>query len=389
MFRSSAVVALLAAALVATTAPHAAAHEITWLGTPTGFYSIYRTTIVEGGSAAIDIFRDPHCVEANTAWVDYETTAGSAGSGDFQARSGTFKLDPANCPRAGDVMIPTLQDDAIEDASEWFRLDLMNPVGTRLREPRRAEIFIVDDDGPARVALLTAAESQYENRRSIDLTLVRAGDAQESATISYATVNGTAEAGKDYVAASDEITFSPSQRTKKVTVTLVDNGAIDGDRSFTVGLAPGDGADVAAPSETVVTILDDDSDSIAPKTRIHLPRHKKTYGPRRFMRAGMHILAQDAGSGVARIWLGIRQKLTTGGCRWWTGSKFITRKCASKRWIALPPSEFAVYFFPKKMASSVGTRVKHYTAYSKATDQAGNSEALRVGRNIVRFEIRG
>ncbi len=82
-------------------------------------------------------------------------------------------------------------------------------------------------------------------------------------SIDWATADGTATAGGDYVAASGSVTFSgiPSDRTKTATVLINGDTVAEPNETFTVGisqLVPLPGVVIDTPSSTQ-TISDDDS----------------------------------------------------------------------------------------------------------------------------------
>lgn len=79
-------------------------------------------------------------------------------------------------------------------------------------------------------------------------------------TVDYATANGTATAGEDYIATSGSIKFAAGETSKKVAIQVVgdieyaDN---DGDETFKLNLSNAAGADITTGSATV-TINNDD-----------------------------------------------------------------------------------------------------------------------------------
>jgi hypothetical protein len=82
-------------------------------------------------------------------------------------------------------------------------------------------------------------------------------------SIDWATADGTATAGSDYVAASGTVTFSglPSDRTKTATVLINGDTVAEPDETFTVGISltlPLPNVVIDTPSSTQ-TISDDDS----------------------------------------------------------------------------------------------------------------------------------
>jgi hypothetical protein len=75
-------------------------------------------------------------------------------------------------------------------------------------------------------------------------------------TVSYATANGTAQAGSDYVAASGTLTFPPGLTSQTVVVQTLDDGHADPTKAFTVNLSNPTGG-VITNGQAIGTILDD------------------------------------------------------------------------------------------------------------------------------------
>jgi len=77
-------------------------------------------------------------------------------------------------------------------------------------------------------------------------------------TVDYATADGTATAGSDYVAAAGTLTFAPGTTTQVVTVTVNGDTLVEGDETFAVSLSNAVGATIA-DAQGVGTIRNDDS----------------------------------------------------------------------------------------------------------------------------------
>lgn len=77
-------------------------------------------------------------------------------------------------------------------------------------------------------------------------------------TVDFATVDGTAKAGKDYVATSGTLTFNPGETTKTISVAVLGDLIDEYDETFTVQLSNSTGALVFTP-QAVGTILDNDA----------------------------------------------------------------------------------------------------------------------------------
>jgi hypothetical protein len=76
-------------------------------------------------------------------------------------------------------------------------------------------------------------------------------------TVTYATTNGTALAGQDYVAASGILTIPPGALTAPIRVTILADGKDESDETFSVELSAATEADLT-DSHAVATIVDGD-----------------------------------------------------------------------------------------------------------------------------------
>ena len=82
-------------------------------------------------------------------------------------------------------------------------------------------------------------------------------------TVQYATANGTATAGSDYVAAAGTLTFAPGETQKTVTVIVNRDTTPESNETFSVGLTNPTNATIARAFATGV-ILDDDTATPTP-----------------------------------------------------------------------------------------------------------------------------
>lgn len=88
-------------------------------------------------------------------------------------------------------------------------------------------------------------------------TVTLSAAAASAVTVNYATANGTATAGTDYVAASGMLTFAAGQLTKTVSVTINGDTTVEADETFFVNLTAPAGATLA-DAQGVGTITNDD-----------------------------------------------------------------------------------------------------------------------------------
>jgi endoglucanase len=67
-------------------------------------------------------------------------------------------------------------------------------------------------------------------------------------TVKYATANGTATAGQDYLAATGALTFAAGQTEQTVAVTVLSDAVVEGDEFFTLALTDPTGATLGVMS---------------------------------------------------------------------------------------------------------------------------------------------
>ncbi|MCB1129503.1 MAG: immunoglobulin domain-containing protein [Verrucomicrobiae bacterium] len=106
-------------------------------------WSATAPTVVENaGSITLSVVRTGPSTGA--ASVDFSTSAGSAGAGDFSAVSGTLNW-PAGTGGAKTVTIPITQDSAAE-GNETFAISLANASGAPVGGPASINVTIQDDE---------------------------------------------------------------------------------------------------------------------------------------------------------------------------------------------------------------------------------------------------
>lgn len=193
------------------------------------------------------------------ATVDYTTEDATGISGnDYTATSGTLTFGIGETTKT--FTVPVL-DNQLYDKNRTVKLTLSNPTGgTTLGQQKVSRITILDDE-TGTVLFSNPTFSAAENAGTVDITLERVGRNDVEASVDYSTADDTAVDGKDYTATGGTLTFAIGETSKTFTISLFDNGRLDGDRTVnlslsnpTGGLLLGDGA--------VLTILDDETGTV-------------------------------------------------------------------------------------------------------------------------------
>jgi large repetitive protein len=189
--------------------------------------------------------------------VSYATAPGSAAANiDYTTTTGTLTFTPGQTSKT--IIVPVLGD-TLDEANETYTVSLSAPTNATLGSPSTGTGTITDDDPSSslRISDVTVAEGASGTVAAVfNVTLTPA--AGRTATVNYATANGTATTGNgDYTATSGSLTFLPGETAKTVTV-LVNGDVLDeADETFNVNLS-GASAATIADSQGVATIVDDD-----------------------------------------------------------------------------------------------------------------------------------
>ncbi len=192
----------------------------------------------------------PSALPVEVSWTTVDGTA-RAGA-DYQASSGLVTLAPG--AQSAEISIPLITDLVVE-SEESFSLELSLPTNAVLASPT-ATVVIVDDD--ALVATAEDAEvSETDGTQSVSVEVSLQKVGLEEATVDWSTVDGTAVAGQDYVAASGTLTFPPGFTSRTVTVQLVTDTVEEPTERFTIALSNPNGVQLL-DAEAEVTIIDDD-----------------------------------------------------------------------------------------------------------------------------------
>jgi len=153
-----------------------------------------------------------------TLSVNYASSNGTAIAGsDYSAVSGTLTFASGQVSRS--FSVPIL-DDLIDEPNETVRLYLSNPTNAVLGANSSATLVIVDDEPPP--ASFTTDNFLVSDGAGAATISVRLNTPfAQTVFIGYATSNGTAQAGSDYVAAVGTLTFPSGETNEDFVIPLL------------------------------------------------------------------------------------------------------------------------------------------------------------------------
>jgi uncharacterized delta-60 repeat protein len=227
-------------------------------------FPINRAVDEDAGAAVITINRIGS--HDSVVTVDYATAEGTAKAGeDYSAQSGTITFGVGE--RSKIISIP-LAEDALPEDNESFAVVLMNPSGgAMIGSAGTLEVTVQDDDSG--VEFSAATYEANELKRNVTITVRRVGRIEPwgrvpaTFTVDFATSNGTATAGQDYIAQSGTLRFgyflNDWERTKTFSVPILDDTLVEGSETILLTLSnPSDGVILGALSNATVVIADNE-----------------------------------------------------------------------------------------------------------------------------------
>lgn len=213
-----------------------------------------------------------------TVSAQYASSNGSATGGascaagiDYLNTSGTVTFVDGDTSET--FSVPICQD-AADEPDETVNLALSNPTGgATIGSPANSVLTIVDDDVPVLGTFSINDLSLREgNSGAVNFvfTISYTGPVQP-ASVQYATANGTAVSGVDYLPASGTVTFNspiagpeglPAPQTATITVVVNSDVVKEANETFFVNLSNPTGGTIA-DGQGVGIIIDDDRAYVA------------------------------------------------------------------------------------------------------------------------------
>lgn len=188
--------------------------------------------------------------------VDFFVASETALAGlDFIATNGTLIFQPGETQKVFAVRILA---DALTEGIEIARVLLTNAsLGAALGARTNAALAIHDVDSTIQWSY---AELPNESSAAMYAVIRRSGNLSLTGAVDWATEDGTATAGLDYVSASGTAIFLPGQIYAYATVTLLNDGLVEGNETLYFRLSnPSPGAALVPNTNAVATIVDNDA----------------------------------------------------------------------------------------------------------------------------------
>ncbi|MDQ3919666.1 MAG: PQQ-dependent sugar dehydrogenase, partial [Acidobacteriota bacterium] len=121
----------------------------------------------------------------------------------------------------------------------------------------RGQLGAVSQSSSVQLDLADPSVSEGAHFKTVGV--VRLGDTSSSASVDYATSDGTASERSDYTTARGTLRFAPGESAKSFDVLITDDGLQEAGETFNVTLSNPTGAVLGTPASAAVTINDNDA----------------------------------------------------------------------------------------------------------------------------------
>jgi chitinase len=228
-------------------------------------------TIVSEGDGYVDLPVRLSQPGTDTATVHYATAnstafASNACNFDYTGVSGDLTFAPGETTKVVRVQILDCPNVALFKA---FTFDLSGATNSAISRAS-SRISTVDNDTVVATPRLFVRNAVVDEKDGTALVSVLLGNtggqaSNSSVTVDYSTGDGTASAGSDYTATNGALTFAPGETAKTVPISITDDGATEGQESFTLALSNPANAAIATGTATVTIGAGDGGTSTQPR----------------------------------------------------------------------------------------------------------------------------
>lgn len=221
--------------------------------------SVGDASIVEGNSGTKQIVFTVSLSQAATGpvTVNYATADGTATAGqDYVAKSGTITFAAGETQKTVSI---TINGDKVAERDESLTLKLSAPTGATLADAAAAGTIVTDEVIVPRIAIADAAVKEGDDgTRNLAFTVTLSEATSGPVTVTYATADGSAKAGQDYVARTGTLTFAAGETSKLINIAVSGDSTIEGNETLKIVLTSPAGAKIA-DGTAVGTIVNDDA----------------------------------------------------------------------------------------------------------------------------------
>lgn len=226
-----------------------------------GEISVGDVAIVEGNSGTKTATFTVSRTGTAAFVVDFATADGTAAAGsDYLATAGTLNFAAGQATQTVSV---TINGDTAVEPNETFFFNLTNATNGGNIADDQGLGTIANDDATAAVGDVSVGDVTIiegnSGTKTATFTVSRTGTA--AFAVDFATANGTAAAGSDYLAAAGTLNFTAGQATRTISVTINGDTFVEPNETFLFKLTNATNGGTIADDQGLGTITNDDVSS--------------------------------------------------------------------------------------------------------------------------------
>jgi subtilisin-like proprotein convertase family protein len=195
--------------------------------------------------------------------LNYATAIGAIHSAtvgtDYVANSGTLSFAPGETTKTLRVSI---FGEALNEWDETFVVNLSSATNATIGDAQGTGTIINDDPLPMLSISGGGIIEGNSGTSTTGFTVVLSAPSGRNISVDYATADGTASAGSDYIAKSGTLSFEPGATWHSVDITIQGDLQHEADETFALNLSNATSAGLASNSG-IVTITNDDAGGVS------------------------------------------------------------------------------------------------------------------------------
>jgi hypothetical protein len=193
--------------------------------------------------------------------VHYSTADGTALAGvDYQATSGVLFF--TNGIGTNLISVPIINNSLVL-GNHNFSVSLFNPTAPgQLVAPSNQVVTIVDNNSG--LSFSSPVYTVLKTGVAATITVQRTDNTNTASTVNFATANGSALAGTDYLATNGTLAFTNGQTSQTFAVTVIAGTTVQPDKTVLLQLSNPTNGLLIAPYAATLTIHDNSGSLVVP-----------------------------------------------------------------------------------------------------------------------------
>ena len=171
-----------------------------------------------------------------TVTVDFATADDTAttADNDYVAATGTLTFAPGETSKTITVLV---NGDLVVEYDESFVVNLSNPTNAQFSNSQAWGTILTDDNALVSIGDSSVVQPYPGETTYISFTVTLSAPSNETVTVDFYTIDGSATAGYDYYAASGTLTFAPGETSQTISVQVLGGYSSGYDKTFYVYLS--------------------------------------------------------------------------------------------------------------------------------------------------------